>query len=152
MSADIGRSFDMPADPRVGPLSTPGPRATSVAKTTGKGERTAAPWNEGRKRAFRRARRRAERVGGTYYKGRWHWAHELGTTLGSAQPHSAGISSVPAPRKEMPRLRVLFYNTGGLCATSYDVFCGWLQKQDDADIVILQELRHAGLCFCSGSS
>ena len=81
MSADIGRSFDMPADPRVGPLSTPGPRATSVAKTTGKGERTAAPWNEGRKRAFRRARRRAERVGGTYYKGRWHWAHELGTTL-----------------------------------------------------------------------
>ncbi|CAE7346734.1 unnamed protein product [Symbiodinium sp. CCMP2592] len=141
IATDIHHSLSAQVNPRVGSLSTRDPKVTSVAKISGKGGHTAAPFTDSRKRAFRRARRRAELTGGTFYRGRWHSAGDLGTTVSGTATKLNPLSR-PARSTEGRRLRVLTYNIGGFCTASYDVFCDWLVKQDLADIVIIQELHH----------
>ena len=86
----------------------------------------AAPMSKIRKRAFRRARRRAEVHGATWYRGAWRSAQSLGTTS----------EQRPETNKQNAAQRL-----GGLDPTSYDVFCDWLQRQQDADVVFAQELH-----------
>ena len=105
-------------DPRVGSFSTQDPGAASAVKLSGKGGNTAAPWSAARKRA----------------RGKWYTATE-------SVAHSHRLE-MPARRPEAIRLRVMTYNIGGICATTYDVFCEWLLKQGKADIIVLQELHH----------
>ena len=105
----------------------------------------AAPMSKIRKRAFRRARRRAEVHGATWYRGAWRSAQSLGTTS-EQRPETnkqSAAQRLPVQRPPLaarPRLRTMTYNLGGLDPTSY-VFCDWLQRQQDADIVFAQELH-----------
>ena len=78
-------------------------------------------------------RRREERITG---------AHELGALRLDDTPSRASAPTHSPNKPRAPRLRVMTYNVGGLCATSYDVLCDWLLKQDAHDVVILQELHH----------
>ncbi|CAE7035064.1 unnamed protein product [Symbiodinium sp. CCMP2592] len=129
-------------DPRVVPRPTASTGASSGVKNSGAGEAMAAPLSTIRKRAFRRARRRAELKGATWYRGEWRSAHSLGTS-----PDTASVSTAPtrpaqpARTRTAPRLRVMTYNMGGLDPASYDVFCDWLQQQRDTDIILAQELH-----------
>ena len=133
-------SMEQGRDPGVGFSTTTNPGAFTV-KFSGKGGNTAAPWNNSRKRAFRRARRRAEQAGGTVYRGRWRSAAELGTARTVPETSSThGRVTTQQPR-QYARLRAMTYNVGGFCPTSYDVFCCWLNKQRDLDIIFVQELH-----------
>ena len=67
-------------DPRVVPRPTASTGAPIGVKNSGEGEAVAAPMSKIRKRAFRRARRRAEVHGATWYRGTWRSAQSLGTT------------------------------------------------------------------------
>ena len=76
----------MLVNPRVGPLSTNDLEAVSrrdTAKLPGECTGDRPQYTNVRKRAFRRARRRAEQHGGTLYRGRWRSARELGTSAGN---------------------------------------------------------------------
>ena len=98
-----------------------------------------------RKRAFRRARRRAEQNGGTEYRGRWRTARELGTTCLHPLTETA-VARNPKPAQRMrwtaqPRLRICSYNVGGVTSEVYDVLHRWLTTRCTDDIVVLQELH-----------
>ena len=101
-----------------------------------------------RKRAFLRARSRAQIKGGTWYRGQWRTAQSLGVPC---DPDTAPLPGrptcqhrCPAGQGRQPRLRVLTYNVGGMSADLYDVFLDWLLSQTQADIVVLQE-THWGM-------
>ena len=107
-------------NPRVGFHSTLNPEAAAfsvAAKNTGGKSSNSITHSDSRKRAFRRARRRAELRGGTEYRGRWFTAKELGT---EARPQAlsgnvAASREGPAkqPWQTRPRLRVRSFNVGG---------------------------------------
>ena len=133
-------------DPRVVPRPTASTRAPIGVKNSGEGEAVAAPMSKIRKRTFRRARRRAEEHGATWYRGAWRSAQSLGTTSEqrpetNKQSAAQRLPVQQPPLAARPRLRTLTYNLGGLDPASYDVFCDWLQRQQDADIVFAQELH-----------
>ncbi|CAE7245053.1 unnamed protein product [Symbiodinium sp. CCMP2592] len=98
-----------------------------------------------RKRAYRRARRRAEVNGATWYRGEWRTARSLGTELrgnvSNTQDSNGMVRSNQRAAPHRPRIRTMTYNLGGLDPASYDVFCDWLQKRHDVDIVFAQELH-----------
>ena len=130
-------------DPRVVPRPTASTRAPIGVKNSGEGEAVAAPMSKIRKRTFRRARRRAEEHGATWYRGAWRSAQSLGTTSEqrpetNKQSAAQRLPVQQPPLAARPRLRTLTYNLGGLDPASYDVFCDWLQRQQDADIVFAQ--------------
>ena len=75
------------ADPRVELYSTRGSRVAShgAAKIPGEENSHTTRYSAIRKRAYRRARRRAEQNGGTYYRGKWMSASALGTHSSAAK-------------------------------------------------------------------
>ena len=147
-------------NPRVESLSTQGSgaaTASGAAKTSGGTARQPSVQDQQRKRAFRRARRRAEQSGGTYYRGRWRSAEELGTKVVDAAsvPNAALTSDATGhsrPWVAQPRINVRSYNVGGggVTAEVYDSMCHWLRTRCDDDILILQEL-HWGCGRTEGS-
>ena len=118
--------------------------ADAAAKQSGSITSFTIPWI--RKRAYRRARGRAAREGGTWYRGEWRTARSLGVNLrrdtaGEARiPTARRTSAVSQGRKQ--RLRVLTYNIGGMSADLFDVFTEWLDEQTIADVIVLQETHH----------
>ena len=102
-------------------------------------------YSDARKRAFRRARRRAERCGGTMYRGRWHTARELGAggndgPAGDTGARRSGRRPIgrDLPWTAQPRQRVRSYNVGGITSDVYAVLHRWLTQESQDDIVILQ--------------
>ena len=141
LDAPFSRNIEE-GSPRVGLISTHSPEASSGVKTSGTGHRPAASYSNARKRAYRRARRRAEISGGTIYRGGWRTAHGLQTTYrGCTLPV---VRPVVAQSRQRPahRLRVMTYNIGGFSGETYAVFCRWLTTQ--IDIIMVQE-THWGL-------
>ena len=134
-----------PVDPRVELLTTRSSEAvlSGAAKTTGSYTGRATQHSVIRKRAYRRARRRAEQAGGTFYRGRWMSAESLGTVLRS--PDQADTRPRPkqdlAPNRQNPRLRVRSYNVGGVTSAVYDYLHHWLTTECQDDVLILQELH-----------
>ena len=118
------------------------------------------------KRAYRRARARAARAGGTYYRGRWRTADQLqalhrrpgGATKDG--PASGTASAGPThgdPRRRRTsshRLRCITWNISGASSEAWQELMRWLQvRQQDFDIIIVQEThwRHEGCrTFSSG--
>ncbi|CAE7797071.1 unnamed protein product [Symbiodinium sp. CCMP2592] len=98
-----------------------------------------------RKRAHRRAKRRAEQAGGTWYRGSWHSAVALGVAPTTGRPNqpTATVKSPPCGRAR-PRLKVMSYNIGGFTSEVYDTFVDWLDTRCQADLVLVQE-THWGL-------
>ena len=146
--ADMHASFRARSvNPRVGFHSTLDPRAFSLeeAKTPGGSPITAAHHSETRKRAFRRARRRAETRGGTIYRGRWHSARDLGTTFSAASSTPASTAPAVSIVRRGParrRLRIRCYNVGGVTPEIYDHLHHWLLHKSREDVIILQEIHH----------
>ena len=133
-------------DPRVELCPTGSSRAAQsrVAKPPGPEDSHTVRYSAVRKRAFRRARRRAEQHGGTYYHGRWMSAEALGTrSVGTSQTMA---SAKPRPIQQAKcrptaRLRVRSYNLGGVSGPVYDHLHFWLTTACKDDVVILQELH-----------
>ena len=102
----------------------------------------------GRKRAFRRARGRAQRncLGGTWYRGRWLRADAAVAGLPQRQAAPRVQSQVrrAASSAGTDEVRFISYNVGGSSTDNYDVFGNWLQQLQLADVVIFQEV-HWGL-------
>ena len=150
------RQADGPVNPRVRCCSTAHRGAalasTSGAKTSGTEQTTNRPYTRVQKRSFRRAQRRAEQCGGTWYKGRWHTAKSLNTERdgGPRQSRNRGQRADLDLQTARPeRLRVLTYNLGGLSSDSFDILLEWLISSDPADILIFQETHW---CFGRGES
>ena len=124
------------------------------------------------KRAFKRAQRRALEHGSTMYRGRictaaslgCHSLHVQDTSFSSAatrtvqhfsrqprssqrtpgMPRARTVSSM-SDRIHGSRLRVVSFNLGGICTSTYDVMMQWLQHEGkNYDVVMLQE-THYGL-------
>ena len=133
------------ADPRVGSLATKGPEVVphGATKTSGGTDERSLAHSKLRKRAYRRARRRAEERGGTMYRGRWRTAQELGTVFRAVESAAPARIGPPAVRtwEAKPRLQVRSYNAGGLGMESYDYMYNWLVHRCREDVVILQELH-----------
>ena len=135
-----------PGDPRVELTATSSSGAAPrVAKTFGDTNSRTIQHSAARKRAYRRARRRAELHGGTVYRGRWMTAAALGT---SQQASDVPVAARDAPfsgrspaGRTRPRLQVRSYNVGGVTSSVYDVIHHWLTTSCTDDIVILQELH-----------
>ena len=102
------------------------------------------------KRSFLRARRRAlsSPQGGTWYRGRWLESRAVQSTMGnvaaSAPARDNRLPTTSRATRPAARLKILTYNIGGLCTSSYDVFMNWLVRQQEADIIVLTEV-HWGL-------
>ena len=137
-----------PGDSRVEFTTTgnSGAAHSRVAKNFGESTSRTIQHSASRKRAYRRARRRAETHGGTVYRGRWMTAEALGTqqlATSSAVGARRGQISSEAPRlgRAQPRICVRSYNVGGVTSSVYDVIHHWLTTSCSDDIVILQELH-----------
>ena len=140
-------------DPRVVPHHTASTGGSFEVKNSGEREAMAASLSKIRKRAYRRARRRAEANGATWYRGVWRSAKSLGTCSEKrplADPSNAARKAATAVVTK-PRLRVMTFNPGGLDLASYDVLCDWLQRQKDTDIIFAQELHWAGKVRSAGT-
>ena len=130
-----------PVDPRVELLTTRSSEAvlSGAAKTTGSYTGRATQHSVIRKRAYRRARRRAEQAGGTFYRGRWMSAESLGTVL--RNPEQTDTRPRPkqdlAPSRQHPRLRVRSYNVGGVTSAVYDYLHHWLTTECQDDVLII---------------
>ena len=93
------------------------------------------------KRAYRRARLRAARAGGTYYRGRWHSAASL-QTLPYTPPQAAPRFKPRRARQHAgatSELHCLSWNAGGLHAGLYQELVAWLEVQSK-----IPGLRRAG--------
>ena len=141
---DLDKDEDEQLNPRVGGRSTAALEASpQEVKIPGKGPQTGPTWSNNRKRAYRRARRRAEQSGGTWYRGRWCSAHSLGTRAGVALDPSGIVPRKPPPGKQAQRrLKIHSYNIGGITSECYDLIKDWLHHQCRADVVVFQETRH----------
>ena len=146
---DVDHDASELANPRVGPSTTRGLGASSTSGVKFSGGHTgnSMQLNVTRKRAFRRARRRAEEKGATWHRGRWLTAAELGTEChgisnGAALPiQEASRTAQREAWTAQPRLRVRCYNVGGITSEVYDHLQQWLLQKCNDDIVILQELH-----------
>ena len=146
---DVDHDTGELANPRVGPSTTRGLGASSTGgvKLSGRHTSNSMQLNVTRKRAFRRARRRAEAKGATWYRGRWLTAAELGTEccgIGNGAALPIREETRTAQREAwtaQPRLRVRCCNVGGITSEVYDHLQQWLLQKCNDDIVILQELH-----------
>ena len=100
------------------------------------------------KRAFRRARTRAESspLGGTYYKGRWHTPKTLNALIGRQQPANrkpkADRCSASSSSRQVRPLRLLCWNASSLSGGIFQEFMTWLDHHHSANqyhLVVLQE-------------
>ena len=140
------RNSNRSVDPKVELYSTRNSRAalSSVAKIPGREGSHTTRYSAIRKRAYRRARRRAEQHGGTYCRGRWMSAAALGTKCSADLPHKVVFVPPKAFQtsvKRNERLRVRCYNLGGINGPVYDHLHFWLTTECRDDIVMLQELH-----------
>ena len=150
MHAAMESAGSRSADPRVELYSTRGSRVAShgATKIPGGENSHTTRYSAIRKRAYRRARRRAEQNGGTYYRGKWMSASALGTHSSAAKQQDGPpkrwlkrwLDAAASP-KSTARLRVRCYNMGGVNAPVYDHLHFWLTTTCTDDIVILQELH-----------
>ena len=131
-------------DLRVARAITSRVGAPTGAKPTDHGNGTANfSWSA--KRAYRRARQRAAVNGGTFYRGRWHTVSTLGaqrlSPTGQNMQNGTVDATVSSRSASRNRIRVLTYNIGGMSGEAYPVFCDWLVRQREAEIVLVQELH-----------
>ena len=115
------------------------------------------------KRAYRRARNRAAASleGGTFYKGQWHTRESLQAL---AAPGKTPLHKRPKLQKTQqqsrhPVIRSFSWNTGGLCAPTFQELVAWLDLENRFEVVILQETHwrestdfRSGRWFCVHSS
>ena len=108
------------------------------------------------KRAYRRARNRAQRSleGGTMYRGQWHTSASLKAILNhpSPKPRSSRTTQKnPTSNPKQPAIRCLSWNASGLSSALFQEFTAWLDLEGCYDLVVLQE-THWGSCsdFFSG--
>ena len=93
------------------------------------------------KRAYRHARLRAARAGGTMYRGRWHSAATL-QALPYAPKTSTLRSATRAVRQRAGRtftLQCLSWNAGGLSSDVFQEFVAWVEAQGRFHALIVQE-------------
>ena len=103
------------------------------------------------KRSLRRARARAEREGGTHYKGRWCSAERLRQTRHGL---SHFVSEEPASDRSQPtinrsrqekRIRCITFNISGASSAAWQECMAWLQNhQQDIDVALVQETHWRG--------
>ena len=99
------------------------------------------------KRALRRARARAEREGGTNYRGRWFTAEELSRTRRGIAPiptavpkNSAKQNSTSVTKVTSRRIRCVTFNISGASSSAWQECMAWLQdNQQQVDIALVQE-------------
>ena len=104
----------LPVNPRVGCCATTAPETPlRGVKLTGQGHSIETSWNASRKRSYRRAKRRAERQGGTWYRGKWLSAAALGVPTHACVSNSETptVRRPPATRTR-PRFQAVSYNIG----------------------------------------
>ena len=105
------------------------------------------------KRAFRRARLRAGRMGGTWYRGRWHTAASLQALPYKPKPTAPRTvrQQQRASQAHLPQVRSLSWNAGGLTSAVYQEFMAWLETQGTYQIAVLQETHWPSSCdYVSG--
>ena len=136
---------------RVPPGPAPGGGlATSVARKHRGTVPTAAPAPQALplhppksvKRAFRRARLRAHASPnqGTWYRGKWVTADNLGKLPKPiVSPPSTHRRSLPQRANSLRPLRLLSWNAGGLAGSLYQELLAWCETSDNVDAVIIQE-------------
>ena len=127
-------------NPRVGDRITPIPGTLQRVKQTGGEQPSKGDISKCKKRAYRRARHRAEAVGGTWCRGQWRSARSLGIQASEVPTQSAA----PPSSRSLPRLQVMTHNIGGFTQELYDTFVDWLDARCEADLVLIQE-THWGL-------
>ena len=133
----------VPVDPRVQVDTSTTCEAATAANFSGPNSRPPFSW--ARKRAYRRARHRAQQHGGTWYRGVWRDARSLGVSTEEvvvAAPRSN--RAFPTLQGRRPRVRVLTYNVGGMGSDLFDVYIDWLKGQSGLDIIVLAE-THWGM-------
>ena len=140
-------------DPRVGQNSTSClGTALCAVKPSGRDQPLQnSRVSQVRKRAYRRAGRRAEARGSTWYRGQLVTAQDLQSRYTPAiapdpltRAHGGRQTRQSLPCHRGSRLKVATYNCGGMTAEQYDIVCEWLSHQTDLDIVAFQE-THWGL-------
>ena len=103
------------------------------------GYSTCRPFSSTSKRSYRRAVRRANIHGYTWYRGQLCSAEQLGTPTTPPVPQSRRTQNVTSkPLKRRPRLTLLNWNAGGLPTHAWDHLQQWLDLQDIA-IIAVQE-------------
>ena len=135
----------------ISTMSAEAVRARSItaghetAKPSG-ASRNQCPYNEVRKRAFRRAIHRAvdNGRGGTFYRGRWLSLAQLERSRlahGRPRSHANPAKQVQDGARAENRIHAFCWNTGGLSTGMLDEFLEWLDqpKQSHISIVMLQE-------------
>ena len=162
----------VPEDPRVQVGTSTTCEAATAANFSGPNSRQPFSW--ARKRAYRRARQRAQQRGGTWYRGVWRDARSLGVSTEAVLAEPRSTRAFPTLQGRRPRVRVLTYNVGGMGSDLFDVYIDWLKGQSGLDIIVLAEThwgmgrgeaqwsrdgwhfvstssednRYAGLCVC----
>ena len=147
-------AFAARTNPRVGDRSTTIPEAPTGVKETGGAKHSGHNWSNSRKRAYRRARRRAEQQGGT-----WHSASSLGAQpLTEAGKQAEATVNSPPRCRALPRLQVSTYNVGGFTQEIYTYIymkCSRTGWNPAAKLTwrrcrkltgVWEEMKSAGLC------
>ena len=131
-------------DVRVGPPPAGGSRAFQ-AKHAGSKSTLASGSNKGPKRALLRAqsRARASPFGGTWYRGRFLSAKQLGTDRSDeANKIRETRNEMPRTQSSAPRLRIATWNCGSL-GNKYQEVLYWLKSEyregRPVDILAVQE-------------
>ena len=104
------------------------------------------------KRALRRARARAEKEGGTRYRGRWFTAEQLSRTRRGiasiptdVQKNSASKNSNSVKRETGRRIKCMTFNISGASSSAWQECMAWLQdNQQHVDIALVQETHWKG--------
>ena len=110
------------------------------------------------KRAFRRARARAERsnLGGTNYRGRWHTTESLRSMIGQ-QPVTCRTAAIARPPRSRPvqPIRVLSWNATILASGLFQELMAWLDScpaNKQYHLIMIQETHWRSTTdFQSGS-
>ena len=103
------------------------------------------------KRALRRARARAEKAGGTNYRGRWYTADQLhntrrGIVSPSGKPDKKVVSSAQPRRHQTgTRIKCVTFNISGASSSAWQECMAWLQdNQQHVDVALVQETHWKG--------
>ena len=123
-------------------------------------EHTFAP-KPSEKRAYKRAKLRAARSGGTMYRGRWHSVAALQAleTRPSRPPPRTARAATKTKQARITPVHCLSWNAGGLSSPIYQELLAWLDLQDKFRVVVIQETHwpdscdfHSGGWFCIHSA
>ena len=152
--AAIGARVAPAAAAGVGPGLWPGKLRGHVLSM--QPEHTFAP-KPSEKRAYKRAKLRAARSGGTMYRGRWHSVAALQAleTRPSRPPPRTVRAATKTKQARITPVHCLSWNAGGLSSPIYQELLAWLDLQDKFRVVVIQETHwpdscdfHSGGWFC----